>query len=90
MEKYFNRKAFGILLIVFLLVVIFEIWMVNRLSLYGEQISRIEKTSSELQMENQILKNTIDEYSSLFEIGKRAKLLGFEAVKNIENITKIK
>ena len=73
-----------LLLIAFSIV---EIWVVNRLSTYGEQISKLEETRTNYVLENQVLQNQIDEASSLEEIGKLVKSYGFAEIKNIEYLT---
>lgn len=64
--------------------VILEIWLVNRLSTYGEQISRLEKTSLDLQLENQILNNQIDQKKAISQIEKQAQQLGLDKSYRIE------
>ncbi len=64
--------------------VILEIWLVNRLSTNGEQISKLEKTAFELQLENQILKNQIDQKKSISLIEKQAASLGLDRSYQIE------
>lgn len=83
--KFFTRKKVALGLgAILLLGIILEIWLVNRLSTYGEQISRLEKTALDLQLENQILKNQIDQKKSIQFVAKQAKDLGFDRSYSIE------
>lgn len=79
---YFSRKISILLFFIFFLGGILEIWLVNRLSTYGEEIQKIAKAIEVLKLENQVLKNQIDSRSSLKEIEVEAKKLGFQAVIN--------
>lgn len=79
-----SRKILIISFFIFFLVVIFEIWVVNRLSSYGERINFIEKTAAELQMQNQILKNQIDKHSAIATAKQNALKMGFDKAQNIE------
>lgn len=79
-----SRKILFLSVIILLLGVIFEIWIVNALSSYGEKISQIEKTSNELSLQNQILRNKLDRKSSLVEIKPKALNLGFGKIQNIK------
>lgn len=85
-ESIFRRK---ILLFVTLLIFLFsilEIWVVNRLATFGEQINKLSITKSNLELENQMMQNQIARLSSLHEIEKEAINLGFEKIRNIEYI----
>lgn len=70
----------------FLFVTILEIWAVNRMSSYGEKINKIEETTTVLRMENQILKNKIDERMSLSRTKGYSTKLGFEKIQKMEYI----
>lgn len=73
--------------VVTLLIIFFlEIWMVTRLSTYGNKIQEMKDNKANLLLENQILENAISEKSSLALIEKKALLLGFEPIKKIESI----
>src|SRR5579862_8539412 len=71
------RKLIYLFIGIFFLVIILEIWTVNRLSTYGEQINKIEQLSSDLQLQNDILKDDIAKKSSLSVIAQKASQLGF-------------
>ncbi len=77
-----KRILFSLIAIVFLLCIL-EIWLVNRLSTFGEQISKMQHSSQAFRMENQILKNEIDKKTSFSTNSQLAKNNGFEPVKNI-------
>ncbi len=79
-----SKKILGTLVLVVLLVAILEIWLVNRLSTYGQGIAKLEQSAQEIQMQNQILKNQIDLASSLVTIQERAKNLGFQSIHKLQ------
>jgi len=70
--------------LVFLTAAIIEIWTVNRLSTYGQKISNIEQSKTELTLENQILQDEIAQKSSLSEVEKYATTLGFDSDPKIQ------
>lgn len=78
------KKVFLGLTLAIVLGSIFEIWLLNRLSTYGVEITKLEASQNALRQENLSLKNKIDERSSLLEIQKKASELGFESVKSIQ------
>lgn len=73
-------------LVVFLTGVIFEVWIVNQLSVYGNKIEEINRLISSLRLENAILESTLAENSSLNLVNKKAEEYGFGEVKHIEYI----
>lgn len=78
-----------ILLFVAILIVsltVVEIWTMNRLSTYGERISKLEQAKKSLVLENQILENQIAKESSLKSIDAQSKALGFFRVGKVEYI----
>lgn len=82
-QPFLRKKLLFPILLVLILVVILEIWSVNRLATVGTQISKLEKTKSSLILENQTLKNQISTLSSLNTAQDKVKNLGFEKIKNI-------
>lgn len=85
-DSNLGRKIIIIPIILIVCISILEIWIVNRLSTYGDQISNLEQREVSLKLENQILENQIAEKSSLLEIEKLSKSIGFNSNKNIEYI----
>ena len=83
-ENFFRRKLLIFVAILVVLAVILEIWVVNRLSTYGEKISKLEETKSMLTLENKILENEIAKNSSLSNMEKYTKNSGFEKIKDIQ------
>ena len=63
-----------------------EIWMVNRLATYGEQLSKLEEIKGKLLTENELLENEIAAKSSLSHLGEQARSEGFVPIRNIEVI----
>lgn len=82
-HSFFSKKLLFFLIIIAFLLCILEIWLVNRLSTFGEQISRMQYSGQALAMENQILKNEIDKKVSLRSNFELAKKSGFEQVKYV-------
>ncbi len=88
-QKKFQFHASGRKLVLTLAILItlgamMQIWVLNRLSTFGEKISQIERNKTSLKMENQILENQIAQYSALQKIKVQASNLGFQTSKNIE------
>lgn len=83
---FITRKILTILFLILILGIILEIWIVNRLSTYGAQISKIETASANLRIENQVLKNKLDLQSSINVIEEKAKEMGFEKIKKVNAI----
>ncbi len=77
-----QKKLFRLIKIsIFFLIIVFviEIWVVNRLSTYGQRIQDIKQTQTNLILENQILENSIAQNMSLHIIEQRAGMLGFSS-----------
>ena len=83
-----RRRVIVIFGIALLSLIVLEVWAVNRLSAYGEQLSKIDLSLSRFNLENSILKNEIAARSSLKEQEKISKNLGFEHISKIEYLGK--
>ena len=70
--------------VIFVLVTILEIWLVNRLSTYGEKLSQIKLSQAILITQNQILENKLAKASSLNDLEKTATQLGFVESQSID------
>jgi hypothetical protein len=82
--RFLSRRKFIMTLFVILsLGVILQIWVMNRMATFGEQLTGIEQTKSELTMENQILENQIAQASSLQTIKFYASNLGFRSISKV-------
>lgn len=68
---------------------ILEVWVVNRLSTYGDKIQELKNIQASLKLENQILENTLASKKSLLSIEKRAEQLGFTYAKKLEYLSDI-
>ena len=88
-NSWLRKKVILLFMIIILALTVVEIWAVNRLSTYGEQINKLELTKRSLHLENQVLENEIAEKSSFQDIIVSAKALGFERVKNVQIIQKV-
>lgn len=82
-----KRKVILFSLLILLPLVIIEVWSVNRLSTFGEQIVQFEKIKSSLKLENQLLENEISKKSALSNIEREAKAYGFEKITKVEYLT---
>ena len=79
----FSRKriiALGVFGLI--LMVVLQIWTMNRLAVLGEKITQIEKSKAALVMENQMLENQVASKASLQYIKKVADNLGFNSETN--------
>lgn len=82
-KKQFLRFAkYGVVLI--FAVLILEIWVMNRLSTYGDKIDDLKINQKKLALENQVLENRIAQELSLVNIEGKASVLGLQTVKNVE------
>ena len=70
--------------IALLVILLVEVWAVNRLSSYGDKLTQIKNSQETLTLENQVLENQVAQKSSLFFIEQSSFKLGFESAKNIE------
>lgn len=78
-----------ILGVIFVLIFIFEIWIANRHSVYGEKIAELKQAKANLELENQLLENAVFSNASLAQLEKKAtQMLKFETIKNIEYVKK--
>lgn len=65
-----------------ILMVILQIWAMNRLAVLGEKITQIEQTKITLARENQLLENKVASQASLQYIQRVADNLGFDSSTN--------
>lgn len=86
-DSILRKKIIILPVVIILLVSVLEIWVVNRLATYGDQISQLQQREASLRMENELLENEIAEKSSLNQVDKASKSLGFEKVKNFEYVS---
>lgn len=75
-----------IVFLIFVFILVLEVWMANRLSTYGYKIQQMKQLKSEISLQNQLLENEIAQDSSLSIIEAKANKLGFDTIKNIEYI----
>ncbi len=80
-------KIGGIILILFL---VFEVWVVNRLSTMGNKIAQLSQVKRSVELENQLLESEIAKKSALSEIEQKAISLGFKPLTKVESITQPK
>ena len=70
--------------VIFLAIFFLEIWAMSRLSTYGNKIQELQNAQVILELQNQLLENTVAETASLVEVDKKAEMLGFGTVKSFE------
>lgn len=85
-NSWTRKKIVTFLLILITIMVVLEIWSVNRLANFGSEINKLDRIKVELKIENQLLRNQISSNSSLNETEKYASLLGFEKTKQIDHL----
>lgn len=73
-------------MVFFLITFSLEIWIVNRLSTYGDKIQELKIAEAKLELENQIIANSIAKDSSMVTLEKKATELGFSSINQIEYI----
>lgn len=71
---------------IFLVVLFAEIWVVNRLSTYGDKMYQLTQTQAGLELENQTIENSIAMAASMVSLEKKASYLGFNNIDKIEYI----
>lgn len=84
-----NPKAMKFIIIglsILLVVLFVEIWVVNRTSTYGDEIYKLKQAQASLELENQVLSNKIAQKSSMILLEKKANILGFNTISQIEYI----
>lgn len=81
-----RKKIITLVAVLVVAVVFLEIWAVNRLATYGEQINKLEKAKAALLLENQVLENEIAQKSSLSEMAVLSEYLGFTKVSKMEYV----
>ncbi len=60
-----------------LLLIVFQIFVSNRLADYGQKISKLTQQTNDLTLENQRIKKKIASSSALTNLNQKAKELGF-------------
>lgn len=83
-KRIVNYAKFGVAIL--FLVLVLEIWMMNRLSTFGDKINQLKVNKASLILENQVLENRIARKVSLLNIESKASQQGLQSVKNIEYI----
>lgn len=85
LQKYTSRKKLLTIGVASLLIlVISQIWALNRLSALGEKITEFEVSAQKLKLENKILRNQVAQKSSLNQLENLSLALGFRSSKKVE------
>lgn len=85
-KKSFPTRFIVAGLTVFLMALFVEIWVVSRTSTYGDKIYQLKQAQASIELENQVLSNTIAKTSSMVLLEKKATNLGFNTIGKIEYI----
>lgn len=85
-KKAPSKNFIKIAAILFFLILILEIWLVNRLSTSGDKLNEIKAAKANLELQNQLLENKIAEEIALVKIEQKSALFGFTNIKNLEYI----
>lgn len=88
-KPWFRKKIIGLIILVVGLVAVLEIWTVNRLATYGEQLSKLEQIKGSLSTENELLENQIAEKSSLSHLSEQAAAEGFRPIRDVAVVKKL-
>lgn len=84
-----KRKIALVILLIVIPFVVLEIWSLNRLATYGNEINKLEGTKQNLMLQNQILEAQISKQAALKEVELKAKLLGFEKITKVEIVKSV-
>lgn len=74
----------GVVLVILMITV--EVWLVNRLSSYGNEIEELSRMEGKIKLENHLLINEIAGRSSLSQVEKKAAGIGFSPIKTLVHI----
>lgn len=85
-RKNLLKRFITLGLVIFLVTLFAEIWLVNRLSIYGDKIYQLKQAQAILELENRVLSNSIAMSSSMSVLDKKATQLGFNNIISIEYI----
>ena len=66
--------------LVLAIMVILEIWSVNRLSTYGVKINKLEEAKNQIQLENDLLGAQIAKGASLLNVSEKSSQFGLEKI----------
>jgi hypothetical protein len=81
-----RKKSAGIVIAIVIIGALFEIWTLNRLATFGDQIAKFEQASLDLKLENQILENEIAMRSAFQAVNSESSQLGFKRISQIDFI----
>jgi hypothetical protein len=83
LNPWLRKKIIIFSLILIIPVILLQIWSANRLATYGEKISNLEHSKSQLLLENEVLENQVAEKSSLNLISQKSQELGLGEPKKL-------
>lgn len=79
-----RKQVIALCILVVSILAVLEIWAVNRLATYGEEINKLSLIKTALELENLNLENQIASSLSLSQIAQEATKLGFVRPISIE------
>ncbi len=74
------HHAIKIILAGLVVMLVLEVWMVNRLSTYGNQLAQIKQQEVGFALKNQLLENQIARAGALSDIEHKSEVLGFSQI----------
>lgn len=77
-------KYLKVIAVIFVLVLVAEVWMVNRLATYGSKLQDLKEEQATIGLQNQILQNQIALHESLLTLEERGKSLGFDTTLSLD------
>lgn len=85
-KRHFKRKSAYVVsgILLFLSLTILEIWLVNRLSSFGQRMHQLMLTQATLELENQLLENQLALKTSLNYLSLKSEQLGFVSNKDVQ------
>jgi len=82
----FPKKVIGLYGLVFLALIVAQVWANNTLATFGKGFDEIQQKDAALQLENQVLENKIAELSSINKIASESATLGLTTPKSIQYV----
>lgn len=82
----FPKKYVFLAVVILLSLALIEVWISNALATFGKKFDEMTQLEQTLEMDNQILENSIAKDASLKSIATESSELGFFKPENIQYI----
>ena len=82
-----KKKIIVTTLLIVVISLVLEIWSLNRLATFGDQIVKFESATADLSLENQMLENEIAKRSAFKTISEAANSIGFKRTTHVEFVS---